>query len=318
MDDAVAAVLDDVFPDRAVDEVGPAGPSWNENNRTVAVSFADGDRAYLKVALDGDPSRIARERAALEYVGANCEVAVPGVIGSDTEETTPYLVTAPLTGEWLGDGWAEWGPDERADTARLVGRALATLHRVEFETHGRITGGDADGFDLDANEWADQLLGTVRYVHELGTSDRFADHFETAIELIEAERGRLSGAPAVLVHGDVTHGNCYRRDDGIGLLDWEDAHAGDPGRELRRTQRQLLEPFGDDPDERVVEALHEGYRDRAGGLPEGYAERAPIYAVVSFLDVSGFFDTWAPDHDRPTDELAEWVEREMEQRLAAV
>ena len=318
MDDAVASVLDDAFPDRTVEDVGPAGPSWNENNRTVAVSFADGERAYLKVALDGDPSRVARERAALEYVDANCDVAVPAVLGGDTEGPTPYLATAPLSGEWLGDGWHEWGTDERAETARFVGRTLAALHRVAFETHGRISGGDADGFDLDPEAWPDQLLGTVRYVHELGTSERFDEHFEAAIEVIQAERERLTGAPAVLVHGDVTHGNCYRRGEGVGLLDWEDAHAGDPVREIRRTQRQLLEPLGDDPEERVVAALREGYRDRAGGLPDGYEERAPIYAVVSFLDVSGFFDTWAPDHDRPTADLAAWVDREMERRLAAV
>jgi len=318
MDDAVAAVLGDAFPNRAVDEVGPAGPSWNENNRTVAVAFAGGERAYLKVALDGDPSRIARERAALEYVEANCEVAVPAVLASDTAGATPYLATAPLSGEWLDDGWDERSTAERAETARLVGETLAALHRVEFDTHGRITGGDAEGFDVDAGEWPDQLLGSVRYVRELATTDRFDDHFEAALDLIEAERERLTGAPAVLVHGDVTRRNCVRRADGIGLIDWEDAHAGDPVRELRRTQRQSLEPLGEDPAESVVAALREGYRDRAGGLPDGYEDRAPVYAVVSFLDVSGFFDTWAPDHERPTDELAAWVEREMERRLAAV
>ncbi|WP_123536570.1 phosphotransferase family protein [Halosimplex salinum] len=318
MDDAVALALDAEFPERTVERTGPAGPSWNENNRTVLVEFADGGVVYLKVATDGDPSRIARERAAIEYVAAHCEVPVPDVLGSDVDGSTPYLATAPLSGRAVGDHWEEWTTDERTETARLAGETLAALHGVGFDRPGRITGGGADGLDVRAEAWPDQLLGSVEYIRELAPSDRFDHHFEAAHEAVEANHDRLTGVPSVLVHGDVTRGNCFRRADGVALLDWEDAYAGDPVREIRRTQRQLLDPVGREPDERTVTAFHDGYRDRAGGLPDGFDERAPIYAVVSFLDTSGFFDTWAPEADEPTDEIADWVEAEMDRRLAAV
>ena len=317
MDEAVASAIGSAFSGRTVDDVGSAGPSWNENNRTVRVAFADGSAAYLKVAVDGVPSRIARERATLEYVDAHCAVAVPAVLASDVDGSVPYLATSPLSGTAVADRWEEWDVGDRAATARLVGRTLADLHRIRFEDHGRIAGDDAGGLAVEATPWADHLVATIGYVRELATAERFDRHFDDAIELVEANRDRLTDVPAVLVHGDVTRGNCFRREDGVGLLDWEDAHAGDPVREIRRTRRQLIEPVAREPDEAIVGAFHDGYRDRAGALPDDFDARAPIYAVVSFLDVSGFFDAWAPDADGSTDELAAWVADEMDRRLAA-
>nr|WP_079980315.1 phosphotransferase [Halorhabdus tiamatea] len=127
-----------------------------------------------------------------------------------------------------------------------------------------------------------------------------------------------AAAPAVLVHGDVTQGNTLLRADGTGLIDWEDAHAGDPVRELRRTQEQLLADPGENSPTELLDALRAGYREQAGTLPAGFDDWKAIYGAVSFLDTSGFFDEWAPDVDRPTAALEDWVEREMERRLAEI
>lgn len=318
MDEAVASALEDAFPDRVVEEVGPAGPSWNENNRTTRIEFADNAPVYLKIASDGDSSRLARERAVIGYVDTRGEGAVPAICESGLEAAFPYLATEPLPGDSVADAWENWTIPERATVARLVGRTVAGLHETSFESHGRIVDGDADGLELRPEPWPDMLLGSIEYIRELAVSDRFDHHFDNVAAAVEANRDRLETAPAVLVHGDVTRGNCFRRENEIGLIDWEDAHAADPVRELRRTQHQLLEPGRAEADDETIDALEEGYRDRAGGLPEGYADRRPIYGALSFLDTSGFFDNWAPDADEPTEELARWVEEEMDRRLAAI
>ncbi|WP_235920691.1 hypothetical protein [Natronorubrum halalkaliphilum] len=61
--DDVTSALKDAFPERGVDDIRPAGPSWNDRNQTVGVSFSDDQSAFLKVAVDGDASRITRECA---------------------------------------------------------------------------------------------------------------------------------------------------------------------------------------------------------------------------------------------------------------
>lgn len=139
MDDQIALVLENAFPDRSVDEVGSTGPSWNEQNRTVRIDFVDGQTIYLKVAIDGDGSRISRERAVIAYVNANCEVPVPTVLISDTDEEIPYLATAPVFGQSLMDLWSDGGTEERAALAHQVGTTLAYIHAHRFEDHGHLT-----------------------------------------------------------------------------------------------------------------------------------------------------------------------------------
>jgi hypothetical protein len=128
--DRVASVLETVFPDRTVAAVRSTGPSWNERNRTVGIEFADREEIYLKIATDRDGSRIARERAAITYVGARDDipVSVPEIVASEIEGTVPYLATAPMAGEPLIDAWAEADEASDADDAerteltRAVGR----------------------------------------------------------------------------------------------------------------------------------------------------------------------------------------------------
>lgn len=70
--------------------------------------------------------------------------------------------------------------------------------------------------------------------------------------------------------------------------------------------------------EELVSALHEGYRERAGELPAGFEARRPVYEAVRFLGVSGFVEEWAASLDEPADDLSEWIDEEMDRRLAAI
>lgn len=318
-DPIVAAALDDAVPDRAVSEVNPAGPSWNDRNRTVRVAFANGETAFLKAVADGDGSRIERERAVIDYAGAHCDVAVPTILSSDADGPTPYLLTAPMPGRNFHRPWADWGPDRRAAEIERVGAALAAVNESEFERHGHVVGGGADGLALETGTWTDVLVDVVERKRRLGTSDRFDHYFDEVVIAVEANRDLLDAAPAALVHSDPAMPNVFRSERTIGFVDWELAHVGDPARELHRARDQLIEARDGLADrERLVEALRSGYRERAGSLPDGLEDRRPVYEAVRLLGTAGFFDKAVEHADRSPSAYAAWVETEMERRLGAI
>jgi aminoglycoside phosphotransferase (APT) family kinase protein len=317
-DGAVEAALTDAFPARRVDELSGVGPSWNDANRTVRADFADGDAAFLKVAVDGDGTRIATERAVVPYVDARCDVAVPTILAAGVAGSTPYLVTAPMDGANFHRPWADWSVDEREREIERVGAALAAIHAREFDRHGQIVGGGAGGLTVETDSWTETLVAAIERDRGLASTDRYDRYFDEVVEAVRANADVLDRAPATLVHGDPAMPNVFRTDAATGFVDWELAHVGDPARELHRVADRLRD-WGDDAvGERLVAALREGYRRRAGSLPTGREERAPVYDAVRLLGTAGFFDKHVEHVDESREEAVERVEREMERRLGAI
>ncbi len=323
MDGPIETALPSAFPNRTVEGLVGVGPSWNGGNETVGVDFADGSRAYLKVAVEGDGSRIARERAVLEYVRASGTVPVPSVLAADSDADSPYLATAPAPGRDLLDAYEAADTDaERVALLRSVGETLAALHEDRFERHGEIVGGRSGELDVETGDWTDVLLATIERTREISTTDRLARHFDAVIDCVEANRSTLAEAPAALLHGDVAKPNAFVVDEAaktnIGFLDWELAHIGDPARDLVRARDQLCNDFDSDGPARFGDAVYAGYRDRAGELPEGFEAREPIYRVVRILGRSGFIDQWETYLDVPMETLADRIDTELDRRLTAV
>jgi aminoglycoside phosphotransferase len=330
MNEAVTTALGAAFPGRSVERLTGVGPSWNGANDTVGVVFADGDRAFCKVAIDGDGTRIARELAVIRYVAAERPIPVPEVLAGDPDADVPYLVTAPAPGRELLDAWEALGSESRDDgdaereaLLRRAGATLATLHAERFDAHGEIVGSDPNGgLALDRAPWPDVLLRTVERTREIGTSERLADHYDAVIDCVESNRDRLRDAPAALLHGDVAMPNLFVAEAGgteaMTPIDWELAHVGDPVRDLVRAEDQLLNGFDYRGPERYARAFRAGYVERAGGLPDGFAVRRPVYEVVRMLGRSGFLDQWTTYLDEPMADLVERAEAELRTRLEAV
>jgi len=309
----VRRALTSAFAERDIEEVASAGPSWNDLNETVSVNFADGESIFLKIAADGDESRVRRERAVIDYVGTHCDVSVPEIVASDTRSDPPFLATAPMRERSLASQWPELCRTERTTALRQIGTVLADVHSREFDRHGHIEGGDSDRLVLDTGSWTAVLVERIDRMREIASSDRFERYFDEVIDAVEANRERLDLAPATLVHGDPAMPNIFRGETTLGFVDWEIAHVGDPARELHRARDQLLEA-----DEQFVTALYDGYRQRAGSLPTGIDDRSPIYDAVRHLGTVGFFDKVAEFSDEPTQDVAMRVEAEMNERLDAV
>jgi aminoglycoside phosphotransferase (APT) family kinase protein len=318
MDSQIAAVLDEAFPDREVAETSPPGPSWNEQNRTVQVTFADGETIYLKLAVDGDPSGVVRESAVIPYVGANCEIPVPTVLASEPEHEIPYLATAPVPAADFLSRWDDASESERKRFAREVGESLARLHGQRFDRHGHVVGGGAAGLELDAGPWTDVLVDTIEDLREITPDEQFEHHFDDVIAAVEDNRNLLGEAPAALLHGDTAVPNCFRTDGRIGFLDWEIAHVGDPVRDLQYTRDQHFDSLRSTGPEELVTAFYDGYRAEAGGLPVGFDDRLPVYEAVNHLGISGHVERIAEFHDEPRTDLVEWIDAEMYRLLEAI
>ena len=342
MEETVETALGAAFPGRVIDRTFGVGPSWNGANETVGVVFADGSRVFCKVAVAGDGSRIAREIAVLRYLDAGRPISGPEVLAGDPDASVPYLVTAPAPGRELLGVWEEAEEAQREALLRRVGATLATLHAERFETHGEIVGGSDEGeigsrsgsaLILDPAPWPDVLRATIERTREIGTSERLADHYDAVFDCVEANRDRLGGAPAALLHGDVAKPNLFVTDDGgVGVdaesrtdtgpdgitpIDWELAHVGDPVRELQRAKRQFVQSTFDPGTDRHVDAFYDGYREQASGLPAGFEDRYRLYDAVTYLGVSGFFEKWEGRVDESTEAIAADVREEMTRRLDA-
>lgn len=167
------------------------------------------------------------------------------------------------------------------------------------------------------SDWSgDQRANAVR---EFGAAlaavhgNEFDHHFDGVHDAIEANRDRLAEAPATLVYGDPAQPNLFWSETGVGLIDWEIAHVGDPARELHRASEQMI-PDESEHGRVLVSALEKGYRDQTGTLPDSFEERVPIYDAVWFLSRSAFFDKWVEFADEDPEEAETWVETEMDRR----
>jgi len=312
-------------------KVAVDGDGSRAASEVAAMAYANAHAdAAVPTVLARDPDR---DRPYVATADVDCTTAEDALADVDCTTAEDALADADCT---TGDaravvGWKAWrdaDDDERAALARGLGRTLASVHACRFDAHGHVVGGDADGLDLDRGAWTDVLLDTIAFTREQAGDGRFAHHFDAVVELVEAERDLLDRAPAALLHGDPARPNTFVRDaaaaapdaDGrptVGLLDWELAHVGDPVRELQRAKRQFVNSTFDSGTDRHVDAFYDGYRERAGGLPDGFDDRRRIYDAVTYLGVSGFFETWEPEFDDPTEELAADIRAEMDRRLAA-
>lgn len=314
MDSRIESALPEAFPGRDVEDVGATGPSWNDANETVRVTFADGDdAAYLKV---GDSDRIERERAVVEYVGANVDVGAPDVLACDAGADPPYLVTSPIEGTPYLGPWSNGDDADRVELVSRFGAALARVHERRFDEHGHVVGGGADGLELDSAPWHDVFAETIARKRELVPCDRFDDYFDRVADAVADASDRLDDAPATLLHGDPSRPNVFC--DPFGFVDWEIAHVGDPVRELVRVRGQQLATLRGDENEELVRAFHDGYRAEAGDLPDGYESRRPVYRTMRVLMVAGHFERQAEFYDVAESELAEWLTEELDRRLAAI
>jgi Ser/Thr protein kinase RdoA (MazF antagonist) len=308
----VRRALADALPDATPTDVD--AQTTRPGNETARVAFADRDPVYVKVATDTGV-RLRREVAATRYAGVHAGVGVPEVVAADVDAAQPYLVTAPLPGTLFNDPWTD-GAD-REPLLRAVGRTLAGVHEARVARPGTVEGWADGDLVLGADSWTDALCRTIEWRVADWFADRFAALPGELVDLVREVDATLGDAPATLLHADPSRINVHL--DPHGLLDWERALAGDPAFDLVEARFHHLDQpdVADDEQPRLREALLDGYRAERGHLPANYDRLEPLYWATAHLLVPQTFEEWAPDVDRPADELAADVRQEARSRMAA-
>lgn len=303
-------VIKQIFPHRTVETIKPQ--NTRPGNEVGFVTFADGESFFIKTAVDTN-QRLAREIAATRYAEATCPIEVPNVLDASPDGSPPYLAMTPLPGTPLNDPWTDG--EDREVLLREAGRTIAGVHNVEFDTPGRIVGGDSTGLELTDETWTETLCKTIEWRAEDWFADRFEDIPERLVEVLRDAAPLLDDVDATLLHGDCSRINIHLHPNG--LLDWERALVGDPAFDLVDTYGHLIDQVDVEESERdpLKNALYEGYRERAGDLPSGLAEREPLYQAVAYLLVPQTFEDWSANVDRPNNELAEDIRAEFDSRL---
>lgn len=200
--------------------------------------------------------RIWTERAALELLGSILpRGVVPAVLWSDEENYLFAMSCAPddsvVWKERLLAGEADPAIAERA------GRVLGTMH-ADTINHPRLAGRLSDTVIFDQLR-IDPFYRTIVKVHpDLGLP---------IDDLIKA----MPAAPEhTFVHGDFSPKNILVHHDGLTLVDFETAHAGDPAFDLGFfLSHLLLKAFRAAPSETpylaLLDAFWHAYRKRTEG-----------------------------------------------------
>lgn len=308
--DVLAKAVEAAYPDDTVAAVTPQ--TARPDNAVARVTLEDGSVSYIKTAADTD-RRLRRERGAIEIAG-DCPIRVPDIRAVNLDATPPYLVLGPLPGTPLNDPWT--GDGDRASLLRRAGEIIARIHTAGFDTAARIQGWNDGTPRLATASWVDTLCTTIEWRVEDWFPDRFTELPPILIDLLRTAEPRLADTDPRLLHADCSRINLHLEPSGA--LDWERAIIGDPAFDLVDAAGHLIDQVDVDEADRPAyrNALHEGYRSRAGRLPPHLERRRPLYRAVAHLLVLQTFDEWAPSVDEPTDDLAEQVRSEFRTRLA--
>jgi fructosamine-3-kinase len=240
-------------------------------NQAHAVALADGRQVFVKTNAPAPRTMFPAEARGLGWLAEAGALRVPRVLAvSASEGVGPSFLALELI---------EPGPPAR-DFHEALGRGLAALHR---------TGAPAFGLDHDnfigrlpqsngevTGEWADffrerRLEPQLKRAVDGGrASARMRQGFDQLFDRLPD----LVGAPEPpsRLHGDLWGGNLMCDADGAPCLIDPAVYGGH--REVDLAMMRLFGGFGS----RVFAAYEE-----AAPLPDGHAERVPLYQLYPLL-----------------------------------
>ncbi|WP_165547123.1 phosphotransferase family protein [Kribbella sindirgiensis] len=195
----------------------------------LLATLADGARVVLRHRA-GSPRPLAVEQARFL---ADHDVPAPRLLGGNDEATLyeyapgEMLSTLVAEGRMTGDAW------------RSLGTALQRLHAVRFPNRLRGAFGP-DGLTLTSADPVAMLHERVSAAEDYLRTHlpEVAAQLPRAHALIDAHADSLSG-PTALLHRDMYPANIIIGPVETLLIDWDDAHVGDPASEIAALEEHI-------------------------------------------------------------------------------
>lgn len=221
--------------------------------RRAVVRRADG--AYDKVVRPKNAAEVARAARAAAVPG----LRVPEVLAVD--EATGVVTTAALPGPTLHQLLRDGSP-HAASAAREVGRALAVLHAAPVPD------------DATVHDAAAELAVLEKWEGLAGAFGVLPDHGPAASVELQSRPGDL-----VRVHRDLHDKQALIGPDGVGLLDFDLAAAGEAALDLANLLVHL--------ELRTLQGLTSTAlaREAAAAVLEGYAPTDSVLARLPAYDL---------------------------------
>jgi aminoglycoside phosphotransferase (APT) family kinase protein len=198
----------------------------------LEIALPDGGTRRLLVRRHGEADLRANPRVAahefelLRIVRAR-GIPAPEPIHVDESGAllpSPFVVVEFIDGETLFE------PNDTADFLRQLAEGLARIHAIPASAEVSFL--PARGYDIpERRATLDESMreGDIR-------------------DALESRRPLEPANPPVLLHGDYWPGNILWRDGEIAaVIDWEDAHTGDPLSDLANARLELLFFLGAEP-----------------------------------------------------------------------
>lgn len=193
---------------------------------------------------------------------------------------------------------------EQKDKLRRMGEALARIHESrEFERHGLIQTIDGEIQQASADNWFKGLKDIQVFWHDMLEDEGFEDEVEKLDRFYRENREILeSRTESKLIHQEMDFRNILFADEGLTVVDWESAAAGDPLMDLAVLET-IIFWMEQQEDRELKEALRSGYRNvRPLELEED------LYDIYRVVELSRLLYVFHED-----DELVERIQRELDE-----
>lgn len=270
-------------------------------NHSYVVALADGSVRFLKVGTRF-PDAFPAEPRTMTAVRRETDVPVPRVCATGRDPLGyPFAVY-----EHVPDAGYDWVRDLPETTARRLcreaGGHLASLHRWEFHSFGRVGPQDGGLGVVESRPYREMLAGSLDRQLDQLRAGRFADlcpaldeHGHRVLDAVDDDQ--ISPA---LVHGDYRLDNLCL-DPGAdtvvaAVLDWELPTAADPLWDALMSLSLLTDGYG------IAPALRRSLRVAFWG---GYGNRPPCsprwhcYELLARMRLARHLSTEMDGHPRP-------------------
>ena len=230
--------------------------------------LTDGERIFVKTHDNPPENFFSTEAAGLRWLRASETVSIPEVLACSDDP--PFLAL-----EWIEPGHGQY--EDRND--RVLGAALAELHRMSCNTFGRSDNRTTGSLGLPNSSlvnWAEfyatqrlkPLAAIARERRALSENDcsaltKIAENLHSVV---------IADDSASLLHGDLWAGNRLVDSDGQSWLIDPAAHGGH--REFDLAMMQLFGGYAVD----CFAAYHEAYP-----LQAGFKERVPMHQLAPLV-----------------------------------
>lgn len=176
--------------------------------------------------------RTSVEPAVLENI--DFKASTPSLVDYGNINGYIYRIFEFIDGESLDEdqerNFENLDKDDQVRRIRQIGEALAEIHESKaFDGFGNIDTVDGEIIGTSSTEWSDGLKDIQYFWHHYVGGEPFEEIEDDIEKYYEEKEDVLNRVEeSVIIHQEPGFHNLLFKEDGVSVLDWESAGAGDP------------------------------------------------------------------------------------------